>query len=196
MTRWIAPFAAAAIALTPAAFAQNTTPDSGSTALQLAPDAFVRQALQSGEKELSLAEMAVSKSKNASVREFARMITDDHRRVNEQLRLALRQGTGPDRKTTERNQPGSPPGVAPGAAPTDSPEHKKLEGLGGAAFDKAFTEIMVEGHTKSVALYENAAQSLPSGAAKKLAEDTLPKLKQHLEQAKSLNGALNGANKN
>jgi len=196
MTRWFATFAAAALALSTVAVAQNAKPDPGSTASQVAPDAFVRQALQSGEKEQSLAELAVSKSKNASVTEFARMIADDHRRVNEQLRLALQQGAGPDRKATDKSQPGSPPAVAPGAAPTGSPEHKKLEGLTGAAFDKAFTEIMVEGHTKSVALYEDAAQSLPAGAAKKLAEDTLPKIKQHLEQAKSLNGALDGDKKN
>lgn len=196
MIRWIAPFAAAALALAPAAFAQSSKQDNAPSASRMTPDAFSRQALQSGEKEVSLAELATTKAQAATVKEFARMVVEDHRRVNEQLRLVLRQGAGADRNAAPPAGTEAPPRVAPGAAPSASAEHKKLEGLTGAAFDAAFMAILVEGYAKSVELYETAAQSLPAGAAKKLAEDTLPKIKQHYDQAKSLSGQLGNEKKN
>lgn len=201
MTRWIAPIAAAALALTPAAFAETAKPGTTAVAPKLEPDSFAQQALQSGENEVALAKLAIATSQSAKVKEFAQMVAADHERVNEQLRIVLKQGAGPDRKAAapgtgpnRTDDPASPPSTSPGAAPS-SPEHKQLSGLSGAEFDKAFMRSMVVGHAKSVELYEQAAQSLPAGAAKKLAEDTLPKIKQHFEQARSLEGEVSAEKK-
>lgn len=189
MTRWIVPFAAAAIALTPAAFAETGKPDANQADTKLTAASFVQQALQSGEKEAGLAQLAADKSQNTEIKQFAQMIVADHKRVNEQLRLVAHRDVGGDQRPAAPSD--SPPAVTPGARPSESPEQKRLGQLSGAEFDKAFLDMMVQGHEKSVDLYERAGQSLPAGAAKKLAEDTLPKIKQHLEQAKSLQGQVN-----
>ncbi|MGH7005226.1 MAG: DUF4142 domain-containing protein, partial [Alphaproteobacteria bacterium] len=138
MTRWIVPFAAAAIALAPTTAAQ-TKPDTsppGTADTKITADSFVQQALQSGEKEAGLAELAATKSQSADVKQFAQMIAADHKRVNEQLRLVAHRGAD-QKKSTEPVSPGTPPAVNPGAGPSASGDEKELGQLSGAAFDKA-----------------------------------------------------------
>jgi putative membrane protein len=202
---WIIPLAAVAFAAAPALAQtqqQQTSPPGQSDTMKsgLTAESFARQALQSGEKEVAMAKLAKDKASNAEVKQLAEMIVQDHERVNEQLRLILNDGrsTTPSAPGQRSEQPGTgspqagqpgaapPADVSPGAAPTQSEEYKKLEGLSGGEFDSAFLSTMVEGHEKSIELYQQATNELGDGAAKKLAEETLPKIRDHLQQAKSL----------
>jgi putative membrane protein len=150
----------------------------------------VLQALRSGESEVAMAKLAAEKATASELKQLAEMLVQDHSRVNEQLRLIAQKSGGPRSGTTpsspgQRSESGPPAGVAPGAGPA-SPEVEKLSKLSGPEFDQSFLAAIVAGHEKSVELYEKASTSLKDGAAKKLATNTLPKIKEHLQQAKSL----------
>jgi len=181
-TLWIAPLAALVVAFAPLAHAQTKT-DKG------AETGFVQQALKSGTEEVALAMVAAQKSQNSEVKQFAQMLVSDHTAVNEQLQLlAQRNGATPaprDDSKRSGTDTTAPPPAAPGAAPS-SPRADELAKLSGAELDKKFLSLVVEGHEKSVELYSTEAEKGTNPAAKKLATETLPKIKEHLSQAKSL----------
>jgi putative membrane protein len=173
MKLWIAPVTALVVAFAPLAQAQEKSAGTG----------FVQQALKSGEEDVALAKLAAEKSQSSDLKQFAQMLVSHHTGVNEQLRLlAQRNGaaTAP-RSGTES----SPPEAAPGAAPS-SAKAQELGKLSGAEFDKSFLAAIVEGHEKSVELYTAESERGASPPTKKLAGETLPKIKEHLQQAKSL----------
>lgn len=61
----------------------------------------------------------------------------------------------------------------------------KLSALNGAAFDRAFIEQMVSDHQKAIELFTQGS-AVNDQAVRDFASKTLPKLKQHLQQAQSL----------
>ena len=190
---WIAPLALAAalaIVLAPLAHAQLKT-DAKS---DLTAATFAQKALESGEKEAALSKLAGEKGVGADIKQYAQMLAQGHTQLNEQLRLIAEGDKAMPPKTGtvpwHRSDGASPPaGVSPGAAPAQSPEYQKLNSLAGPAFDKAYLDAMIEGHQKSVELYDQASRSL-DGAAKKLASEMLPKIKDHLQQAKNLRAQI------
>lgn len=193
-TLWIAPMAALIAAAAPLAQAQTQQPTA--PAERQAEDgtkadtAFIAQALTSGREEVELAKLAAEKSQNPQIKQFAQMLVSNHTAVNEQLvLLGQRNGAAPvPRDDTQRggaDSPDSPPATSPGAAPT-SAKAQELAKLSGAEFDRKFLAMIVEGHEKSVELYTRQSESGADPAAKKLASEMLPKIREHLQQAKSL----------
>jgi putative membrane protein len=188
---WIAPAAALSIAAAPLAQAQTQAPATPAERQAQSQDrskadaAFIQQALKSGREEVELAKLAAGKSENGQIKQFAQMLVSDHTAVNEQLvLLGQRNGAAPAPRGGTDGAASSPP-ASPGAAPS-SEKARQLAGLSGAQFDQKFMELIVEGHEKSVELYTREAESGSDPAAKKLASETLPKIKEHLQQAKSL----------
>lgn|SRR5512146_2306738 len=179
-TLWMVPLAALAMLAAPVAQAETETTGQSDAS-------FVQRALGSGREEVALAKLASEKAGSGELKQFAQMLVSDHTAVNDQLALlAQRDGTAPaPRDNTKRSGTDTgPPAASPGAAPS-SPKLDELGKLSGPAFDKRFLAIIVEGHEKSVALYEKESTSGANPAAKKLATETLPKIKEHLQQAKS-----------
>lgn len=179
---WIAPIAALVVAFAPLANAQTTSDRTADTG-------FVRQALKAGQEEAALARIAAAKAQTGEIKRFAQMLDSDHIAVNEQLQL-LTQRNGATPAPRDGSKRGgadnaSPPAAAPGAAPS-SAKAEQLAKLGGSEFDKTFLAMIVEDHEKLVELYGAEAEKGSDPAAKKLATETLPKLKDHLRQAKSL----------
>jgi putative membrane protein len=66
----------------------------------------------------------------------------------------------------------------------------KLKGLSGAQFDKQYMKTQVNAHQKAVSLFESYAASGDNEDLKQWAEDTLPTLKEHLEEAREINQEL------
>ena len=50
--------------------------------------------------------------------------------------------------------------------------------------------MMVADHEKAIALFENASTNAAGADARKLAADTLPTLREHLQAARDLQGKL------
>jgi putative membrane protein len=63
-----------------------------------------------------------------------------------------------------------------------APLHK----LNGKAFDHAYVQDMVAGHTAALALYRKEAQAATNPALRSYAQDTLPALQKHLDAAKAI----------
>ena len=137
-----------------------------------APSVFVKKAALDGMTEVEAGKVALSKSQDPAIREFAQRMVKDHGKANSELEsLAATKGV---------------------TAPTQlDAEHKQmLDGLkakSGKEFDRAYAEHMNMDHSKAIALFESAAGSSDPDFAQ-FAKKTLPTLKEHKALASKLPG--------
>lgn len=139
------------------------------------PYSFVTAAAQAGMGEISLANLAMSKSQNEDVKQFARMMIADHSAANEELKTAAAK-KGYD---------------FPAAASAEQKTNEDaLASLSGAAFDKAYAQAALADHQAAVALFESESKSGQDADLKAWAAKTLPTLKGHLSKAQVLNDKI------
>jgi putative membrane protein len=145
-----------------------------STVDQETADFFVKAA-DGGMAEVAQGKMAQDKSTNAQVKEFAGMMVNDHTGANTGLKeLATKKNvTLPD---------------------TVSNDHKEaaasLAKKSGKDFDKAYMDMMVKDHKKTIDLFENGSKNVKDTEVKSFIDNTLPKLRMHLEAAEKIQKAL------
>jgi putative membrane protein len=137
-----------------------------------APSVFVKKAALDGMTEVEAGKVALSKSQDPAIREFAQRMVTDHGKANSELEtLATRKGLTPPKRL--------------------DPEHKEmldaLSAKNGKDFDHAYAEHMSMDHSKAIALFESAAGSNDPDLAK-FAQKTLPTLKEHKALAEKLPG--------
>ncbi|ANK88979.1 MULTISPECIES: DUF4142 domain-containing protein [Rhizobium] len=134
-------------------------------------------AYTAGQIDVTAAEQALKKSKNAEVIEFAKTMERDHKAVNDQA-LALVKKL---KVTPEDNK------ISQSLSTQASKELKTLDALDGAAFDKAYVENEVAYH-KSVndALAKVLIPSAQNKELKSLLETGLTLFKQHQTHAEHL----------
>jgi putative membrane protein len=146
---------------------------------------FMTEAAAGGMAEVELGKLASTKAQNADVKKFAQMMVADHTKANTELKT-LAGGKG-------------------ATLPTElDAAHKstmtELQGLSGAAFDKAYIAGQLADHEKTVKLFQTEAQSGTDADIKAFATKNLPTLQSHLEMVRNLNNKLNsggaGANSN
>jgi len=137
-----------------------------------APAVFVEKAAQDGMTEVELGKVALAKSSNAEVRDFAQRMVTDHVKANEEL-ASLAKQKGID---------------APKALDA---EHKAMvkmfEGKNGEAFDNEYSRHMNMDHIKAISLFEAASKSADADFAG-FATRTLPTLREHKKLASQLPG--------
>ena len=143
----------------------------GTGALQGADHAFLVDAMQGNRAEVALAKMAQSKADSEAVRNLAKTLEEHHQKANDKLTSIASKVGASDNATAPK------------------PEHKQLQErlsrLEAAAFDNAYASEMVKEHEKDIAKYQKASQQLQHAELKAYATETLPTLKQHLEQART-----------
>jgi putative membrane protein len=145
-----------------------------SSAQAIAPAEFVRTVANGGAKEVELGKMAAQKAANADVKAFGSRMVADHSKSNQELaELAKKKGwkAAPD----------------PSAYKADV---TKLSALSGAAFDRAYMDMMVADHQKNVSLFEAQAKSGSDPDLKAAAAKKLPTLQEHLKQARAVQAKL------
>lgn len=147
------------------------TQGQGTTALSGQDRKFVMDAAQGGMAEVELGRLATERAANADVKAFARRMIDDHTAANEKLKQVAR-----DKSVT---------------LPTElSAEHKqhrdKLAKATGAEFDKMYMSHMVKDHEKTVADFEKETKNGQDAAVRSFAQQTLPKLREHLQMTHQL----------
>ncbi|WP_158828420.1 DUF4142 domain-containing protein [Mucilaginibacter lacusdianchii] len=135
---------------------------------------FIKSATEAGLTEISAGKVAQTKSSNAKVVEFAKMMITDHTKSGQELAKIANAKYAP--------------------VPNDLlPEHQmKLDSISklpGPAFDKAYMQMMVMDHEKAVKLYYDIADSKIE-AVRGYANKNLPILRTHLEEAKNINASL------
>jgi len=148
--------------------AQATSADTAGKAAT-SNTAFIKDAIEGNMAEVKLGQLAQQKSSNSQVKQFGMMLEKDHGAANDQAKQAAQTM-----------------GVAVPTEPNKMQQHTydKLSKLSGDSFDKEFAKDMVDDHQKDVQKYEMAAKK--SDAAGTYAQQTLPKLREHLKMAESL----------
>ena len=166
---------------------------------------FVRDAAKSGAMEVQMGRIGVQRAQNPGVKQLAQRIVDDHTKANTELRqLASSKGitlpdadrvagtgtssgtavditTDSDRTQVRDKSDAGAKGHAEHAEAT-----KKLEGLSGTEFDRAFVKAAVTHHEKAVKEFTKASLSAEDQEVKSFASKTLPTLREHLSQAQGL----------
>jgi putative membrane protein len=128
---------------------------------------FVKQATQSGRKEIHAAQEALPQLKNPDLRHVAEMLVNDHGGANQRL-SALAEAKG---------------WPVPGP---DAPEAAPPAGTAIGDFDAKFTAEMIAGHERSVALYRAQATGGEDKDLRKYAKETLPTIEKHLAELRRL----------
>ncbi len=135
---------------------------------------FAMQAAASDKFEIESSQVALQKSHNRRVREFAQRMIDAHTQTTQQL-----------------TQIASSKGMA--MQPVLQPDQQKmlsdLQGMnGGRAFDRAYLNDQVTGHSAAVTLFQNEIANGQDPQIKAFAQQTLPTIQDHLRMARSLGG--------
>jgi putative membrane protein len=131
---------------------------------------FVIDAIKADNGEIAVATLVRERAAAAEVRELAAMIVRDHAASREQAIAA-----------------GKTVGVGVPTAMSAEARHlqRKLARLTGAALDQAFLTATIKQHRKTIEKYAEQARS-GDAVTRKLAEDALPRLREHLRIALSL----------
>jgi putative membrane protein len=143
-------------------------------ALSSADKAFVNEAASGGLAEVQLGQLAQQMASSPEVKQFGQRMVDDHTTANQEL-----QSIAATENLTLATQPGK----------SEQAAQQRLQQAKGAAFDRSYTEQMVQDHEKDVAAFRKEARSGQDPAVKAFAQKYLPVLEQHLQMAKELNKA-------
>lgn len=147
----------------------------GGIAVDKADAEFATKAAVGGMAEVALGKLALEKSANAKIKEFATMMVSDHGKANQAL-IALA-------KVKNITLP----------ADVDDEHQKKMTELKsktGADFDKAYVDAMVDGHKKTLTLMQNEAKDGKDADLKAFASKTTPVVETHLKMINSIHDSL------
>lgn len=132
---------------------------------------FFVKAADGGMAEVAAGKLAQEKATNPKVKEFASMMINDHTGANAGLKdLATKKNvTLPDTVSTDHQKAAADLG-------------KKA----GKDFDKAYMDMQVKDHEKTVDLFKDGSKNVKDTELKTYIDATLPKLQAHLDAAKAL----------
>ncbi|MGQ7856095.1 DUF4142 domain-containing protein [Pedobacter sp. WC2501] len=152
----------------------NTTA-TGGIAVEEADAKFTTQAAVGGMAEVELGKMALEKSSNPQVKEFATMMVKDHGMANTELMAIAKQKNITLPSTV------------------DDEHKKKMEDLSkktGADFDKAYVSAMVDGHKSTLKLMEDESKDGKDADLKSFATKTAPIVQSHLVMINKINDSM------
>ena len=162
----------------------TTTTDTATTATDTASPAatstaaandhasqFLTEAMKGDNSEVRVGKLAQDKGSSQGVKDFGKMLADDHGKHKDQVAQVA----------TALNVPATDETKAEADA-----VYGKLQGLSGAEFDKEFVSAMIDDHKKDIEAYQQEAGSGDATQVTDLAKQTLPTLKKHMQTAQSL----------
>jgi putative membrane protein len=142
---------------------------------------FLRKALEGGEAEVQLGQLAQQKSQSDDVKQFAQKMVDDHTQLNNQIepiakQLGVAEPKGPSKK--------------------DKQLMEKLSALSGPQFDEEYIRAMVKDHKEDLREFKDEAQMTQDINVRRAATEGTTLISahlQHIEQiAQSHNVEANG----
>src|ERR1041385_503939 len=168
---------------------------------------FAAEANKGNQEEVNLGKLALEKSRNPDVINFAHHMIKDHSASNAKL-IAIASSEGINLSTNDyytvagwpytnntgvANYKGAPPAGAEALTTSTisetngiSPDVARLQGLSGVEFDRAYASEMVSDHRNDVEKFQTASQTVSDPELKNYAKNTLPKLEEHLRMAQDL----------
>ncbi len=131
---------------------------------------FIKEASEANQGEIALAQLAQEKSQNPEIKKLAQMIQSDHQQSQEKLEtIAQTHGVT----------------LSQGLTWSQKRAQGKLEKLTGADFDQQYAKDMLEGHVANLNKFQKASQTVREADVKQYAQDTLPKLQEHLQMTET-----------
>lgn len=140
---------------------------------------FMEKAGEAGHYELEAAAMALSKSKDKQVQDFARMMEKEHKQLSQELGDLAREREFvlPDDPSLGQNA-----------------KLLLLKGKEGIQFDVSYAETLgIDAHHEAIELFQEQAEKGDDDEIRGFAQDSLPILKQHLQHAELLKQHLDQA---
>ena len=155
--------------------AKNKMNNGGVLAVDQSTADFMVKVADVGMTEVKLGRIAQEKANSKRIRDFGEMMAKDHTQAGDELKsLARRKNVAlPDSIGSEhRNK-------------IDNLEKKNAKD-----FDRAYIDMMVDGHQSTVNDFEKASNNTKDPDVKAWVDKTLPTLKMHLDSAKAIQKAI------
>lgn len=137
--------------------------------------AFLKQAAVGGAAEIQLGQMAEKKASNPQVKQFgARMVKDHSQNADLLTQVAQSQNLSLPTRLTPKYQDAE----------------AQLSRQAGPQFDNAYMKMMVQDHMETVAKFKKEAATSQNPTVKKYAQESLPVLESHLQEARQIASQL------
>ncbi len=181
MCSTLATLAATAVLCCAPAFAQTTAQSQSSSSASSQDKMFLKDAAAGNMAEVAAGKVALDKSSNEQVKQFAQKMVDDHTKLQDQLKPVAQQ-LNVDLPTEPKAK--------------DKAMMTKMQGMSGADFDKAYMRDMVKDHTKDLQQFKKEASTGKDSQVKDLAQQGSTVIQGHLDMAKQVAssvGAMGGS---
>lgn len=152
-------------------------PAARSAALSVSDKGFAMSAARGGMAEVAMGKLASDHAAHADVKQFGQRMIDDHGKAGDELKAWASKND-----VTLPSEPGA----------KEKAEIKRLSGLNGAAFDRAYMAIMLADHNKDVSEFQRASTTAKNADLKAWAGKTLPTLKEHQQMARDVSDRVRG----
>jgi putative membrane protein len=136
---------------------------------------FANKAATGGMEEVELGKLAEQKSSNPQVKDFGKMMVEDHTLLNNNFKTIA------SKKSMKL-----PTSV------TDD-QRKDIDNLSkkaGKDFDKAYVDMMVEDHKKDISEFKDAQAKVADNDIKDFITNTLPTLQKHLNAIQAIKSKM------
>ena len=164
--------------VTPSSTAGATSSAAGDTGVGapvMGDKMFVKKAIRGNFNEIDTAKMALQKSQNDQVKQFAQKMIDDHGKMLDDLHTLAGQ-----ENIKYKDEP-NPDGKKLAA---------KLDGLSGAEFDKAYVKGMVKDHKEDVRDFQAEINTGKDQPTKDAAQKSLPVIQDHLQMIEGIQKSM------
>jgi putative membrane protein len=141
---------------------------------------FTMKTAQGHLAEINMARIALQKSMNNEVKDYANMIQKDHLSALEDLTDLMKHKNVPKPATLSAEI---------------QQDISRMNALSGPEYDREFVNMMVIGHQKMVEMFHDQMATAQNPDVKGYVEDLLPKLEMHLDKARQLQSKLFSVNK-
>jgi putative membrane protein len=132
---------------------------------------FAKDAATGGMMEVKLGEIAQKNGSDAAVKNFGKMMVEDHSKLNDEFKaLAARKNI-----------------TLPASVTEDQQDHiDKLSKETGNDFDKDYVSMMVDDHQKDIDEFKDARDKINDPDIKDFINNALPVLEKHLNAIKQI----------
>lgn len=146
---------------------------------------FVKKALMGGQMEVRMGQLAQQKGQNQEVKRLGEALVRDHTQANQQLQeIAQTLNISATGEEHDKLQAQGKDHEA-GKHQKHQQHLSKLENQSGAEFDKEFVKMAIKHHKKDISEFERAQNQVQDQQLKSFIQQTLPKLRQHLQMAQT-----------
>ncbi len=149
--------------------------NAGTTMIDQKATDFINDAATGGMMEVELGNMATQKASSQRVKDFGKMMVDDHTKVNDNLKNICSQ--------KNIDLPAS-------ITPDQRKDIDKLSKKTGSAFDKEYVNMMVDDHKKDIDAFKKAEMDVNDNDIKTFITNTLPVLQKHLDSIQAIKASM------